>query len=363
MAVLGSIAATVLVLYFSVYLSVSWGDFFRVTSTVARAEAGPALTVFVVCFVLNIPLDVVQRVQLGMQQGYRNGIWQICGSAFGLIGVVVGIWLRVSLPMLVMAIAGGPLFATTLNAIHFFGFRRKDLRPSLSLVSRKVISQIGKLGTLFFVLQLGVAVAFSADNFIIARTLGAVHVPEYSIPQRLFGFISMMVAMLSSPLWPAYGEAISRGDMSWVRRTLKRSLLVSFVGSLAVASLLLILAPWIIRIWVGDRVHPPFFLLFGFAIWTVMDCCGNVLAMFLNGASIMRLQVVMSSFFGISCIATKILFARYYGIIGVPWATILTYGTFIALPCAIYVPRALAHLHRTRQTISIAPSAHDIIEV
>ena len=362
MAVLATMAIGILSLYFFIYQFISWGDFFRVTSMQARAEAGPALTVFVVCFVLNIPLDVVQRVQLGMQQGYRNGLWQMCGSTFGLTGVLAGIWFHVSLPVLVMAIAGGPLFATSLNALHFFGFKRKDLRPTLSLISRPVIAKIARLGGLFFVLQLGVAVAFSADNFVIARTLGAVHVPEYSIPQRLFGFISMIVAMLASPLWPAYGEAISRGDLAWVRKTLRTSLLAALGGSLIAASLLFYLAPWLIHVWVGGRIHPTLILLLGLAIWTVMDCCGNVLAMFLNGAAVMRFQIILASVFAVGCITTKVLLTHYYGVAGVPWATIIAYGTVVVIPYWLYVPRVLARLHVMKQTITVAPSAHDIIE-
>lgn len=363
MAVLAAIAAAVMVLYFSVYPFISWGDFFRVTSTQARLEAGPALTVFVVCFVLNIPLDVVQRVQLGIQEGYRNGLWQMCGSVFGLLGVLVGIWLHVGLPVLVMAVAGGPILATSLNALHFFGVHRRDLRPSPSLVSRDVIAKIAKLGGLFFILQLGVAMAFSADNFIIARTLGAVHVPEYSIPQRLFGFISMIVGMLAAPLWPAYGEAISRGDVGWVRKTVKKSVLTAFVGSFIASMSLLILSPWIIRLWVGTRIHPPFILLSGLAIWVVFESCGGTLAMFLNGASVVRLQIILAVIFATTCLATKVLFARNYGIAGVPWATILTYSLIVALPYLFYVPRLLNQLqmHGNRASElneggSIAPS-------
>lgn len=362
MAVLATIAVAILTLYFSLYTSVSWGNFFRVTSAQARSEAGPALTVFVVCFVLNIPLDVVQRVQLGMQQGYRNGLWQICGSAFGLVGVLMGIWLRVSLPILVVAIAGGPLVATSLNALHFLGFHRKDLRPSLGLVSRDVIVKIAKLGGLFFVLQLSVAVAFSADNFVIARTLGAVHVPEYSIPQRLFGLISMIVAMLVSPLWPAYGEALSRGDMGWVHKTVRKSFLTVFLGTLVLAGLLLLLAPWIIRLWVGTRIHPSFMLLLGLAVWTVMDCCGTTLSMLLNGASIIRFQIILAALFSVSCLTAKVLCTRYYGIGAVPWATVLTYGIIVVISYSIYLPRMLRHPPTMPQQVSIAPSAHDIIE-
>lgn len=344
-AVLNTIAALLLLSFFSIYRFVNWADFFRVISPTARAEAGPALTVFAVCFALNISMDVVQRVQLGLQQGYRYGLWQLCGSAAGFIGVLAGIWLHVSLPVLVIAIAGAPIFATTLNAIHFFGFVRPDLCPTRKLVSRDVISQIARLGGLFFLLQVVAAVAYSADNFIIARTLGAVNVPQYSIPQRMFALITMMSAMLVAPLWPAYGEAISRGDMPWVRRTLGRSLLIVLIAGTIASGTLLLLSHKLIYWWVGPRIHPPFLLLAGLAIWTVISCCGDALAMFMNGAAIIRLQLVVASVFGATCLATKILFIHHYGVSGIPWATIVSYVIMVVLPYSLFVPHTMNKLH------------------
>jgi O-antigen/teichoic acid export membrane protein len=343
-AVLNTIAALLLLSFFSIYRFVNWANFFRVYSPQARAEAGPALAVFAICFALNISMDVVQRVQLGLQQGYRYGLWLMCGSAAGFIGVLTGIWLRVSLPVLVMAIAGAPIFATALNAIHFFGFVRPDLRPNRELISRDAISQIARLGGLFFVLQVVVAVAYSADNFIIARTLGAVNVPEYAIPQRMFGLIAMMSGMLIAPLWPAYGEAISRGHMKWVRHTLKTSLLLVLGTTSAASFTLLLLSHRLIHWWVGSRIHPPFFLLLGLAIWTVIGCCGDALASFLNGASVIRFQVIVASIFGMVCVITKIFFVHRFGIVGVPWATITAYLLFSALPCALYIPSYIRRL-------------------
>jgi O-antigen/teichoic acid export membrane protein len=351
-AVLNTIAVLLLLSFFVVYRFVNWANFFRVVSPQARSEAGPALAVFAICFALNVSMDVVQRVQLGLQQGYRYGLWQLCGSITGLLGVLGGIWLHVSLPVLVVAIAGAPIFATALNAIHFFGFVRPDLRPARALVSRDVISQIAKLGGLFFVLQVVVAVSYSADNFIIARTLGAVNVPEYSIPQRMFALITMMSAMLVGPLWPAYGEAISRRDMPWVRRTLRVSLLLVLAVTSAASATLLLLSHWLIHLWVGSRIHPPFFLLLGLAVWTVLNCCGDALASFLNGASIIRFQVVVASIFGAGCLALKIFLIRSYGIEGVPWATILAYGLLSGVPCVLYVPRIVRRMESRAESIS-----------
>ena len=252
-----------------------------------------------------------------------------------------GIWLHVSLPILVVAIAGAPIFATALNTIHFFGFVRPDLRPSRRLVSAHVISEIARLGGLFFVLQLVVAVSYSADNFIIARTLGAINVPEYSIPQRMFALLTMMSGMLVAPLWPAYGEAISRGDMPWVRRTLGRSLLIVLVLASTISAALLIASPKLIYWWVGHRIHPPFILLLGLATWSIIDCCGGALASFLNGASVVKFQVVVAAIFGAGCLALKIFLIRRFGIVGVPWATILAYSLLCIVPFAVYVPRLI----------------------
>lgn len=343
-AILSSIAALLLLSFFTIYRLVNWADFFRVVSPQARAEAGPALTVFVVCFALNISMDVVQRVQLGLQQGYRYGLWQLGGNLTGFVGVLIGIWLHVSLPILVIAIAGMPILFTMLNAINFFGFVRADLRPSRKFVTRDAISQIAKLGGLFFVLQVVVAVSYSADNFIVARILGAVNVPEFAIPQRMFALVTMMSGILVAPLWPAYGEAISRGDMMWVRRTLSRSLLLVLVASCAASALLLLLAPQLLYWWVGSHIHPPFFLLLGLAIWSVIECCGTALAMFLNGAAAVRFQIYISITFGIVCLPLKILFVRHFGLEGTPWATIGSYMLIEALPWAFFVPHVLRSL-------------------
>ena len=343
-AILSAIAVLLLLSFFSIFRLINWGDFFRVASPQARSEAGPALAVFATCFALNVSMDVVQRVQLGLQEGYRYSLWQLCGSTMGFIGVVCGIWLRVSLPVLVVAIAGAPIFATTVNTIHFFGYVRPDLRPSRLFVSRDVISRIAKLGGLFFVLQAVVAVSFSADNFIIARTLGAVNVPEYSIPQRMFSLITMISGMLVAPLWPAYGEAISRGDIGWVRHTLKKSLLMVFVVTSAASCALLLLSDWLIHLWVGSRVHPPLMLLLGLSIWTVIACCGDALAMFMNGGEVIRFQVVVASIFGIGCLTAKVFFVNRFGVTGIPWATISAYILLSALPSSLYVPFLIRRL-------------------
>ena len=353
-AVLSTVGLLLLAFFASTFLWISWADVFRVVSAQARSEAAPALMVFALCFTLNIPFDLVQRAQLGLQQGFRTNLWQVGGSLAGLAGVIAAIRLHAGLPILVAALAGAPVAATVLNTFHFFVFSRPDLRPRRRFISRQTVSKIVSSGTLFFILQLVASIAFSADNFIIAHIRGAAAVPDYSIPQRMFQVISMMVWMMVTPLWPAYGEAISSGDIPWVRRTLGRSLRWVFgLATVAAAGTLLIARP-LLNWWVGSAVSPPFVLLLGLALWTITECCGNTLSMFLNGAGIMRFQIVIASTFCVCCVALKIYLTGRYGIAAVPWATLLAYLPIVMLSCAIYVPRALKHLTRAANPVTIA---------
>ena len=339
LAVLTAIGGALSAAFLCIYPFVSWADLFRVSSPLARAEAGPAITVFAVCFFLNIPLGAIQRVQMGLQESYLTSLWQMFGAAVSLGGVILGIRMHAGLPILLFAIAGAPVIAAACNTAQFFGFQRHDLLPRWRMVGYSHVRQIAILGGLFFVLQSVVAIAFNADGFIVARSLGAVTVPDYAIPQRMFSLISIMVAMMVSPLWPAYGEAISRGDSGWVRRTLSRSLLLVFSSACLASGALFLLSRRLIFWWVGPHITPPTYLLLGLAVWTVLDCCGNTVAMFMNGASIMRFQIVMASLFGIACVTAKIVLVRRYGIAVVPWSTISTYLLFNAVPSAIYLLR------------------------
>ncbi len=343
-AVLTLIGSGLLALFFSIYRFVDWGNLFRATTADARAQAGPAVLVFVVCFALNIPLDVVQRAQLGLQQGFLTNLWEIFSSVLILVGILAVVHFHLSLAALVVAFAGAPVLGTWMNAGYFFGVSRRDLLPHRHLVSRQVIDKITRLGGMFFVLQLVVAVSYSADNFIIARILGVADVTVFSIPQRMFSVITVVVTMLMMPLWPAYGEAISRGDMLWVRHTLTRTLLGVFAFTSIVSATLLVFSNKLLLWWVGPGIHPSFLLMLGLAVWAVLSNCGSTLSMFLNGAGIVKFQVIVAAIFGIGCLLTKIVFTRLYGISGVPWATIVTYSLLSALPCALYVPRLLGRM-------------------
>lgn len=342
--ILTIISVGILAVFSAAYSFIPWPELFNVKSHLAVREAGPAITVFTVCFALNIPLGIVQRVQLGLQQGFLSSLWQCLGSVLGLLGILVVVYIKAGLPWLVLAMAGAPLLASVLNGVAYFGYMRPALRPRVEFLSGAAIKKIMHIGFLFLVLQIAIAVAFSSDNIIIARIFGPEAVTQYSVPAKMFSMIGILISLGLTPLWPAYGEAIARGDRSWVEKTLTRSMAVSLCFSTFAAALLVGFGGQVLKIWVGAQIDPSFLLLMGLGIWVILEAGGNAWGVFLNGANVVRMQVIIASLFAISSILFKIFLAKEIGIPGIVWATVITYAITAVIPYMILAPRILAKL-------------------
>ena len=340
--ILTVVACFVLIAFALAYPWLTWSRLFNAHSVLAQSEAGPALATFVVLFALNIPLGVVGRVQTGLQRSFSASLWQCAGSILALICMLVVIYLQAGLPWLVAAAFGAQSIAAALNTAHFFGRSRSDLRPRYQDVCRVSIKHIATTGSLFLILQVVAAVAYASDNLVIAQLLGASAVTEYAVPEKLFGLIAMALAIMLTPLWPAYGEALARGDVQWVRSAFGRSLLIALGVASAFSLVLVVCAPRLISLWLGHSVNPPMLLLVGLGLWKIVEAGGNAVAVLLNGANVVRVQIIIAILTGICALTLKIVLVGYIGIAGTVWASIIAFSLISVIPLGMWaVPRAL----------------------
>ncbi len=338
-AMLGAVSLLLIAGFAIVYPFVPWYRLFNAASTDARAQAGPALAAFIVCFAIAIPMNVVQKVQIGLQQGFMNSMWQGLSSVMTLVAVLTVIWFRGSLPVLVLALVGAPLVTGLLNTLSFFSRHGRDLAPGRHSITRAAMVTTSRTGGMFFLIQIVGAVAFGADTIIVAQVAGAAVVAQYAVPERLFALVSMIVAMALAPLWPAYGEAIARGDRDWVRRTLNRSLLAAAAVSGGLSLVLVVIGRPLIHLWVGDVVQPTLLLLVGFAVWRVVEACGNAVAYYMNGANLMRVQAMVGAVSAVTKVLLKIALVRVIGPAGIPWGATVAFALTGLLPFLIIVRR------------------------
>lgn len=336
------------------YGQIPWVHLFNVASPEAQAEAGPAAAVLVACFLLGLPAGTFQQVRLGLQQGYVNSLFVGFGNVLGLTLVLVAIQLQLGLPWLVLAMAGGPLLATFVNGSVLLA-RSPWLRPNLHDARPSVARALLRVGLLFLILQAAVAVAFTSNSVIIAAILGPSAVATYAVVAKLFMIPTVLVGLALGPLWPAYREALSRGDVKWVRRTFRRSIRLSLsVAGIASAGLVAIGLP-VIRVWAGSSVQPSFVLVLAVGIWTTLNAVGSAVAMFLNGAQALRFQVVTAVVMATVNIFLSIALTARIGISGVVWGSVVAYTAFSLIPVAFYLPRLFARIGHEPPVEAAAP--------
>lgn len=346
--VLIGVIVALAVLFVPLYKVVPWASLFNVSSHRAVSEAAPATAVFVGCMLAAVPMEIVNRVQSGYQEGFVSNIWIGIGGVLGLIGVLIAIELRLGLPWLVGALTGGPVIASALNSIVFFGRQRPSLRPRLSKAHWNATRIIAGVGALFLVLQISSAAAYESDSLIVAQVLGPREVTQFAVPMRLFMLAPLVLTLVVTPLWPAYGEAVTRGDGDWLTTALRRSLALALgIGCIA-SALLVALGRPIVNLWVGHSVSPSLLLLAALGVWGVISSINGPLAVFLNGVNAMRFQAICAVAMVLANVALSIGLTERIGVSGVIWGSVISQVIFVLVPVSIF-------LHRVLPTFTGAP--------
>jgi O-antigen/teichoic acid export membrane protein len=240
---------------------------------------------------------------------------------------------------LVLAVGGSQVIATGLNGLALFRSKRPWLLPRIRSVTAASAKRILHIGLLFFVLQLAGVFMIQADNLIIAQMLGLSQVSQYAVVWQLFLFAPNLLAMVLMPLWPAYGEAIARKDALWVKKTFKRSLILTFSVNVPAAIFLIAFGQQILHIWIGPQINPSFLLLLAMGMFVCLNSLAGPLAALFNGANVITFQVICAIITGIGKLAISIVLIHWLGLPGIILGTVIAAILFIYIPSAFYLPR------------------------
>lgn len=332
-----------------VYPFVPWAAIYNVTSDpLAASEAGPATAVFVGTFLLGLPLSLTGAVRAAYQESFVQSGFAGLGNALTIGVLLIAVNARVSLPILVLAMAVGPLLAALANLTVLVRYQRPWLASRWTDVTSSALRSVLGIGLGFMVLQLAYLIGFSTDLLVVAHVVGPAAVADYSVVHRLFSIPAGLAAIALVPLWPAYREAISRRDTAWVRVTLRRSLRVTMVAILPVASVLMIVGPAIVDTWTVQKLSPPYGLYLAFGVFTIAYSIANTYGMVLNGAQAMRYLITTWSLMAIINIAASIYLASRIGAAGVAVGSAIAVVAALLVPALFYVPGLLRRLDRGR---------------
>jgi O-antigen/teichoic acid export membrane protein len=348
------LALTLGVGFLVAYPFVAWHRIFNVSSPIAVAESGPSLLMLIISFLILLPLTVSEKVQAGYQEGFYAYLWLAISSVLSLVMTLLVIFFRGGLIWLVFAEMGPKLLLAVLNGVHLFAIKRPWLLPSWKAIQTSWVIQILHSGVYFFMIQVAGILIISSDNIIIAQELGPEAVTRYSVPMKMFNIVPTILFVAASASWPAYSEALIRGDLDWAKRTYHRSIWMTVsVGGVAALGLLTF-GHWIILHWAGPKALPEFSLLASIALWAVLFPLSYVVTFFLSGAGALRFRTVCEVSACLISFPLKFMLIRVWGLPGVPMGTLIAMMSFSIIPSMIYIYKYLRSRGRH------VPSAADV---
>lgn len=301
-----------------------WKILVKLQDPALYVELQKSVMLFAVLFGFYIFTSGLQKVFAGLQRAYESHLVVALGQ---LISIILLFWAareQIGVFGLLLITFGIQSFVPAILLISLIQnglFGLKGIRKSALNESRVLLHT----GGLFFLLQIGTMIGWGADSFIIASNLGASQVSVYSVVMRLFQFVSIPLAMINTPLWGAYADAYVRGDARFLRITLKKSLIYTFIGGSIGSAALGLSGPWIIEHWTSNALSVSIAIILAMAIWKVLEVTGDAFAMFLNGTAIVRPQVWIVFFFCVFTLPLKLIFIEKMGISGMIWITIIVY--------------------------------------
>lgn len=324
LALLGMVGMGIGLLLLAISSLMPWGIFFQNGIGELSSEVRSTAMCFSLLFGLTIFTTGLQRVFSGMQLSFIAHLVSALAALLSCLALWIAAHFHQDIEILLLAVLG---VQSLVNLMLLPMLWRKGLFSTINIGShlKGEFPFLYQNAGFFLILQLGVMAGWGADNIIISSVLGVAQVAIFAIVQRLYQFVAQPFSLINGPLWGAYADADARGDKTFIRKTLKSSLLLTFFGTIILAAVLFVLHGWIIKKWTHGEIVVPYELIIACGIWTVLEATGNAFAMFLNGAGIVKRQMIVVCTFIVLVLPLKFVLTDFWGLIGIPIATIIVY--------------------------------------
>ncbi|MDR1384746.1 MAG: lipopolysaccharide biosynthesis protein [Planctomycetaceae bacterium] len=330
------IALAFLLLFLLSYSFIPWKSLLNITSNeLAKLAALVVLFVFIPQ-IIQMPFSIVQRVQLAVQEGYYTNIWQTAAALINLVSIIIITQLDLGIKVLIFIVSLIPIIMMILNWLSFFTIHHKDLYPRIHDWNSKKSLALLKMGIGFAFLTLLLTLGLWLDNVIVAQTCSLSDVATYSVVSRMSSVIYVVLGMICMPFWSANAEAFARGDNEWVRKMIKRVVIIAFSFILFLEIFIVWLGPQIFHLWIGETFEVSRFLLIGFALRELIFAIASPYFMVLNSIGKVGIQIRMFLIFSVISILLKYIVPYWFGMTGIIYVTPICYSIII-LPCLFIV--------------------------
>ncbi|WP_299319639.1 oligosaccharide flippase family protein [uncultured Maribacter sp.] len=338
-AVLILISALIFILNVIFTDQIKWDEFLGVDASY-RTELQQLVFLLISFFSLQFIFQIYNPIQYALQKPAMIARTILVGNALGLIGIL---YLREfsepSLFNLGFVVMGSNVLSIFLFTAYFFIVQRRDLIQKIEKPTLDTLGSIFSLGIKFFFLNIAYMVQFQTSNFLISKYFTPEKVTEFNIAFKLFSVASLVFGIILSPVWSSVTNAQVNNDYTWIKKLIKKLLLIW--GVIAIGSIIvLMIAPTIYNLWIGDIITIPFITSLGVLLIVLSNCFSEIFISVLNGMGKVNLQFYISIFVIIFFVPIAYYFSveLEYGIFGICMAIVITnVNGLIVAPYQVYV--------------------------
>ncbi len=263
--------------------------------------------------IVNVFVAVVAAYQKTALSSLFAVIGQICSLC--IIGMMT-MFVKPSLLNLAFAYSLMPIMIVLIASVIYFKTKMKEVAPSFKSINTAYINDLWGLGIKFFIIQVQMIVLYQATNILISHISGPESVTQYNIAYKLLNIVVMVYTIILNPLWPAFTDAYTKKDYKWMNNMYKKMQKLYLLLCIMI-SMMVVFSPFIIRLWVGDKVSVPFILTLSIAAYTLIHCWDTLQVTLINGTGKVKLQTYVILIGLVLHIPLSLLLGQYIGIIGV----------------------------------------------
>ena len=253
-----------------------------------------ALYVLTTCFCLQMILNVLIAVVAAYQKSALSSLFPVIGNVLSLF-VIYFLTKNnlVSLIYLALAISTMPIIVITLASFYLYKTMFKNVSPTLHYFSRTYVKDLFGLGAKFFLIQIQVVVFFQTTNILISNISGPNDVTSYNIAYKYIYTALMIYNIILTPLWPAFTDAYTKKDFSWMKTVYKKMMLLWLLSVICIIIMVLV-SPLVYKLWIGNKAQVPLLMTIAVAIYVIVNSLDSLQVYLINGTGCIKLQTYVT---------------------------------------------------------------------
>lgn len=272
---------------------VDWPGFLNV-SAVYGDEIERVLYVLVALLCLQMIVNVLTSVIAAFQQVALSNAFPVLGNFLSVIAIWgVTKFCPPSLLALAFSISAMPVLVLIIASFVLFNGKYKKVSPTFAAIDKRQIKGLFGLGARFFLIQIQCVVLFQSTNILISNVSGPEDVTNYNIAYKYMGIAMMAFNIVLNPLWPAFTDAITKKDFSWMKNVYAKMTKI-YLMSVAIMLAMVLVSPVAYHIWLGEKVNIPILMTVVVCIYMIVQNWDSLQVNLINGIGTVKLQTYVT---------------------------------------------------------------------